>query len=46
MSIARVTMVETYDEVMMDNTEELYGQSRDQWFPNLEQVINIRTGPT
>ena len=46
MSIARVTMVETYDEGMMDKTEELYGQYRDQWFPNLEQVINIRTGPT
>ncbi len=46
MSIARVTMVEYKEEGTMEILEKVYGEHRDEWFPNLEQVINIKTGPT
>ena len=46
MSIARVTMHELNDEGMHDKIEALYGTIVDEYFPQLEQVINIKTGPT
>ena len=46
MSIARVTMHEFNKEGMHDTIEALYGTIVDEYFPNLEQVINIKTGPT
>ena len=46
MSIARVTMVEWDQEDIMETLEPIYGAHRDKWFPQLEQVINIKTGPT
>ena len=46
MSIARVTMVEFNDEDSYSAVETLYSAHRDDWFPNLEQVIDIKTGPT
>ena len=46
MSIARVTMHEYHEEGMHDKIEELYASIVDEYFPNLEQVINIKTGPT
>ena len=46
MSIARVTMHEYHEEGMHDKIEELYASIVDEHFPNLEQVINIKTGPT
>ena len=45
MSIARVTMHELNEEGMHDKIEVLYASSVDEYFPNLEQVINIKTGP-
>jgi hypothetical protein len=46
MSIARVTMHEYHEEGMHDKIEALYASIVDEYFPNLEQVINIKTGPT
>ena len=46
MSIARVTMVEWNEEGIMETLEPVYQAHRDKWFPQLEQVINIKTGPT
>ena len=46
MSIARVTMHELIEEGMHDKIEALYNTIVDEYFPNLEQVINIKTGPT
>ena len=46
MSIARVSMVEFNDETSFAEFETLYSQHMDEFFPNLEQVINIKTGPT
>ena len=46
MSIARITMMELVDENSMDTVEELYEGIREEYFPNLEQIINVRTGPT
>ena len=46
MSIARVTMVEWNEEGIMETLEPVYDAHRDKWFPQLEQVINIKTGPT
>ncbi|MDA9991180.1 hypothetical protein N9E48_10290 [Paracoccaceae bacterium] len=46
MSIARVTMHELNEEGMHDKIEALYGTIVDEYFPQLEQVINIKTGPT
>ena len=46
MSIARITMMELVDEDSMDTVEELYEGIREEYFPNLEQIINVRTGPT
>ncbi|MBQ66239.1 MAG: hypothetical protein CMH07_04850, partial [Marinovum sp.] len=46
MSIARVTMHELNEEGMHDKIEALYASIVDEYFPNLEQVINIKTGPT
>ena len=46
MSIACITMMELVDEDSMDMVEELYEGIREEYFPNLEQVINVKTGPT
>ena len=46
MSIARVTMHELNEEGMHDKIEALYGTIVDEYFPQLEHVINIKTGPT
>ncbi|NDD10890.1 MAG: hypothetical protein EB086_14765, partial [Rhodobacteraceae bacterium] len=46
MSIARVTMHEFNEENMHEEIEALYATIVDEYFPNLEQVINIKTGPT
>ena len=46
MSIARITMMELVDEDSMDTVEERYEGIREEYFPNLEQIINVRTGPT
>ena len=46
MTIARVSMVEYKEEGAMETLEKVYGEHRDEWFPNLEQVINIKTSPT
>ena len=46
MSIARVTMHEFNEEGMHEKIETLYGKIVDEYFPNLQQVINIKTGPT
>ena len=46
MSIARITMMELVDENSMDTVEELYESIREEYFPNLEQIINVRTGPS
>ena len=46
MSIARITMMELVDENSMDMVEELSEGIREEYFPNLEQIINVRTGPT
>ena len=46
MSIARVTMHEFNEENMHEEIQELYATIVDEYFPNLEQVINVKTGPT
>ena len=46
MSIARITMMELVNKDSMDMVEELYEGIREEYFPNLEQIINVRTGPT
>ena len=46
MSIARVTMHEFNKENMHEEVEALYATIVDEYFPNLEQVINVKTGPT
>ena len=46
MSIARITMMELVDENSMYMVEKLYEGIREEYFPNLEQIINVRTGPT
>ena len=46
MSSARVTMHELNEEGMHDKIEALYGSIVEEYFPQLEQVINIKTGPT
>ena len=46
MTIARVTMHEFFDEDGIEKVEQSYTEVRDQLFPNLLQVINIKTGPT
>ena len=45
-SVARVTMHEFIDKGTNDKIEALYGTIVDEYFPQLEQVINIKTGPT
>ena len=39
-------MHEFNDKGMHDKIEALYGTIVDEYFPQLEQVINIKTGPT
>ena len=45
-SIAKVTMHEFNAENIHEEVEALYGTIVDEYFPNHEQVINIKTGPT
>ena len=46
MSIARVAMHEFNEENMHEEVEAIYETIVDEYFPNLKQVINIKTGPT
>ena len=46
MSIARVTMHEFNEENMHEEVEALYETIVDEYFLNLKQVINIKSGPT
>ena len=46
MSIGRVSMMEFLSKEEADHAEDLYVQIRDEAFPTLELVVNIRTGPT
>jgi hypothetical protein len=39
-------MHEFFDEDGIEKVEQIYTEVRDQLFPNLLQVINIKTGPT
>ena len=39
-------MHEYHEEGMHDKIEELYASIVDEYFPNLVQVMNIKTGPT
>lgn len=46
MSIGRVSMMEFLSKEEADHAEDLYVQIREEAFPTLELVVNIRTGPT
>ncbi len=46
MSIGRVTVLEFQSPEDVDAAEAYYKKIRDQAFPTLELVLNIRTGPT
>ena len=46
MSIGRVSMMEFSSKEEADHSEELYDKIREEAFPTLELVVNIRTGPT
>ena len=46
MSIGRVTVLEFQSPEDVDAAEAYYEKIRDQAFPTLELVLNIRTGPT
>ena len=46
MSIARVTMHEYVGEDMHEKVDALYQTVRKEYFPTIEQTINIKTGPT
>ena len=39
-------MVEWYDETRQSFTEPVYAAHKNESFPQLEKVINIKTGPT
>ena len=43
---ARVIMHELKEEGTHHKLEEIYAKIVDEYFSNLEQVINIKTGPT
>ena len=45
MSTAGLTIYEYNEEEIHYKVEALYGAIMDEYFPNLEQVINIKTGP-
>ena len=45
-SIGRVSMMEFSSKEEADHSEELYDKIREEAFPTLELVVNIRTGPT
>jgi len=45
-SIGRVSMMEFLSKEEADHAEDLYVQIREEAFPTLELVVNIRTGPT
>ena len=45
MSIARFTMMDLVDANSMDKIEALYESIRAEYYPNLEQVIEVRSGP-
>ena len=46
MSIGRISMMEFESEKALEKSEVVYEEIRDEAFPTLELVINIRTGPT
>ena len=46
MSIPRITKMELVDDDSNDTDEELYEGIREEYFPNLKQIIHVRTGPT
>ena len=45
MSIARVTMADLKDEESFNRAQDIYNANRDFWFPNLDQIIDVQTGP-
>ena len=46
MSIGRITKLEFVSEEALKQAEITYDQIRDEAFPTLELVVNIKTGPT
>ena len=46
MSIGRITKLEFESEEALKQAEITYDQIRDEAFPTLELVVNIKTGPT
>ena len=46
MSIGRISMLEFMKPEDVDASEEYYKTIRADFFPTLELVLNIRTGPT
>jgi len=46
MSIGRITMLEFMEPEDVDAAEAYYKTVREDFFPTLELVLNIRTGPT
>ena len=46
MSIARISKLEFVSEEALKQAEITYDKIRDEAFPTLELVINIKTGPT
>ena len=46
MSIGRISMLEFMKPEDVDATEAYYKAIREDFFPTLELVLNIRTGPT
>ena len=46
MSIGRISMLEFMKPEDVDASEEYYKAIRADFFPTLELVLNIRTGPT
>ena len=45
MSIGRITKLEFESEEALNQAEITYDQIRDEAFPTLELVVNIKTGP-
>ena len=46
MSIGRITMLEFVKPEDVDAAEAYYEAVREDFFPTLELVLNVRTGPT
>ena len=46
MSVGRITKLEFKSEEALKQAEIIYDKIRDEAFPTLELVVNIKTGPT